>query len=201
MVQLIPYDVIEEALKNDFIDCKHIHDGTCLMDNMKRWARTLKSVSGYYIPFHVIPLLLFKRKQLRKNPVATLKHALVGYIKSLIFMASYVSTVTLTVCILRNLFKTLHPAVQMTAGATAAFQILWEAPSRRDEITLFIFPRFLEVVWNFLKKRKYVKDVQAGQNMMFALAMSAIVYFFHKQPDSLKKSYFSIFKQVLGEKN
>lgn len=64
---------------------------------------------------------------------------------------------------MKNLLKTVGPVVQTTGAIVSAWQVLWESPGRKDEIALFIFPRFLEVTWGLLKRRKLVKDVPTGQ--------------------------------------
>lgn len=51
----------------------------------------------------------------------------------------------------------------MLSGVAAASHLVLESPGRRDEIFLYILPRTFEVIWGFLLKRKYVKNLAAGE--------------------------------------
>ena len=58
------------------------------------------------------------------------------------------------------------------------FAILFEPTNRRAELALFLFPRFLEALWAFLKKRGIVTSVPNGEVLIFAIPMGIIMYCF-----------------------
>lgn len=50
------------------ISCEHQHFGqTCLEFGMEKFKLTFRRSMAYYLPFHLIPLLLYKRKELKQR--------------------------------------------------------------------------------------------------------------------------------------
>ncbi len=48
--------------KGGFLDCKDLHDGTCIEESILRFVTVFKNTYKYYIPIHLIPLIIFKRR-------------------------------------------------------------------------------------------------------------------------------------------
>jgi hypothetical protein len=68
MEHTIPLSRIEEAIHGDCISCSEYHGNSCVLDIMpKRFARTTELMSVTYLPIHIIPFLLFKRKRVLKK--------------------------------------------------------------------------------------------------------------------------------------
>ena len=64
----IPDQVIHNAIHhNGYIECFYLHPGSCESRLPIYFLRTLKTMSKYYLPFHIIPFLLFKRKKLQEK--------------------------------------------------------------------------------------------------------------------------------------
>jgi hypothetical protein len=113
---------------------------------------------------------------------------MIKYIKSLIFMGSYVAILKYMLCKVKNIRgkvdgfyikKTNLLGWNPAIGAFfAGFSIAWEEESRRSEIALFIMPRFFETLWNFLKRRNLVKPMPGGELLVFAFAMGIINYYY-----------------------
>ena len=57
-----------------------------------------------------------------------------------------------------------------------SFACLFEPASRRTELALYMFPRFLESLFLFMEKRGYIKSIPNGEVLVFACAMSIIMY-------------------------
>jgi len=49
------------------IDCCDLHEGTCLMSGIMRVLSTIPKAYKYYIPIHLIPFLIFKRKKVMQR--------------------------------------------------------------------------------------------------------------------------------------
>jgi len=43
-------------------------------------------------------------------------------------------------------------------------------------MSLYILPRFLDAMWNFLKRRRLVIEVPGGRTLLFSTAMSVMAY-------------------------
>ena len=86
------------------------------------------------------------------------------------------------------------------AGFLSGFGLLWEPPSRRTELALYFLPRFLEGVWQFSKKRQWVRpNIKYGEVMLFSVAMGIIMYCYQNEPQNIKKTYLSIFQKFWGD--
>lgn len=46
------------------IDCAHLHDGTCSYSGLMRIISAIPKAYKYYIPIHLIPFLIYKRKRI-----------------------------------------------------------------------------------------------------------------------------------------
>ena len=62
------------------------------------------------------------------------------------------------------------------ASFFCTFAILWEPPHRRLELTLYLFPRFIDALWTFLEKRGLIKSLPNGEVLIFAIAMGIIMF-------------------------
>ena len=76
---------------------------------------------------------------------------------------------------------------------------MFEPAGRRTELALYLAPRFLEAVWNFLLRRKIVVNIRNGEVILFAIAMSIICYCYQNEEDCIKPTYLGVFKKFWGE--
>jgi hypothetical protein len=81
---------------------------------------------------------------------------------------------------------------------------LVESQAKVGEMSLFLLPRFLDALWNFLKRRGLVSSVPGGKVLMFSLATSVLTYCYehevsHIQPEHLRSYYISIMRRLLGQ--
>jgi len=57
----------------------------------------------------------------------------------------------------------------------------------------------MEGIWKFLKSRSLVSDIKFGNNILFAVAMALISFYYHLKGSCIKESYFFVFKQLFGK--
>ena len=84
------------------------------------------------------------------------------------------------------------------ASFICSFACLFEPANRRVELALYMFPRFLEFLYLFLEKRGYVNAVKNGEVLVFALALSVIMYAYQNEERNIKSTYLSMFKKYWG---
>ena len=60
----ISKELLEHVYKGGFIECKDIHQHSCNYNTLLKFQRVFNDAYKFYIPIHLIPVLLFKRKQL-----------------------------------------------------------------------------------------------------------------------------------------
>ena len=60
----------------------------------------------------------------------------------------------------------------------ASLCIFFENESRRMEIALFMMPKMIETIWNYLKRRNMVSQIKYGEYIIFATAMGIINHYY-----------------------
>ena len=102
MVLPISEELKQHIINGGFLDCKDFHDHSCVWEALTRFAIVFKSSYKYYIPIHFIPLIIFKRGRLLREPGKTLSHTLLNYLKSVCFMSLYVCILKYSLCTTKN---------------------------------------------------------------------------------------------------
>ncbi len=199
MVNAFSKELKEHILSGGFVECRHIHDGSCEREAALRFYKVLKLALKFYLPIHLIPTLIFKRKHLKDQPLAVLKSFLKSFIRSVLMLATYCTIFRYLLCQTKNRRHKVDRWNPIISGFCATFSILYEPASRRAELTLYLVPRFLEAVWNFLLRRNWVQNIKNGEVLLFAVAMSIIGYCYQNEEDCIKPTYLGIFKKFWGE--
>lgn len=63
MKSCINIEKVEEVINGAFLPCSEYHDGPCINVLPHRFKSTMDTMYKMYIPIHIIPFLLFKRKK------------------------------------------------------------------------------------------------------------------------------------------
>ena len=64
MVKTISEELAMHVYRGGFIHCRDIHDGSCEWNGILKFVEIWQSAVKFYVPLHVIPVLMFKRKKL-----------------------------------------------------------------------------------------------------------------------------------------
>ncbi|CAD8191844.1 unnamed protein product [Paramecium octaurelia] len=180
-------------------NCEIVHPGqSCEMNILSNLPRIMRSNSKVYLPVHLIPFLLYKRKQFMKNPLSTLGRALVSYFKSICFLSFMVQILRYNWCKQKNLLKKVDPFVPLSGGFISSFALLLESNTRAMEICLSIVPRFCETIINLLKSRGKMMDIPRGDVIVFSFVIAIIHYYYQHDPKSLKNTYYKVFEKIWG---
>lgn len=91
-------------------------------------------------------------------------------------MSTYIAAFRYFICFFKNKRHTIDRWNIILSAFICTFAIFWEPSHRRTELTLYLFPRFLEAVWVFLEKRGIVKSLPNGEILIYAIAMGIIMY-------------------------
>jgi hypothetical protein len=185
-------------LETPLPDCSHYHDNSCLMAKAAKMTHVLKYTGRLYFVIHLIPFLLFKRKEFRKNFLGTTLKLLKGWARSMLFIESYCFVSRMGWCNTVidgkiNKFRAALPIFFSTFG------ILFEAPARRGEIAMYVFPRYIESLKTFLGKMRLWPEIPMGGKLLFGLAIGIIANTFLQDERSVKKHFRWLLKYIMGE--
>ena len=131
-----------------FVTCQpHYHTGSCLGYCTFDWFLGLGRAAKIYSPVHILPLILFRFNELKKDPMKQVLETAKGILLSCMFLTtyvlfcfvcflllidyfSYVFFVKYTNCTIRNLIKKDVTATGFLAGFLTGFACLFERSSR-----------------------------------------------------------------------
>ena len=102
-----------------------------------------------YLVIHILPVLLFKRKELRKDPLKVLSKVFKGWSRSMLFILLFPFAAKVTPCYLKKYigFQAFGGAVGATLSTLGIF---FEQGARKTEITMYVLPRWFEGMYLFL---------------------------------------------------
>jgi len=172
---------------------------------LPQFLHTAESMYKMYIPIHIVPFLLFKRKKLMKkysqtlcSPLPELFKLAKSYTKSVLFAASYTGLLSLFLCLFKNLAGDVNGRITPPAAFISGVALMFENSTRRQEIALFLVPKVLEAFHLLAKRRGFNAKVPIGEALIFGLAMAIIGYFYQFGAEHIKPSYYSACKKVIG---
>lgn len=64
MVKKITPELADFVYNGGFLECKYIHDHSCGWNTVLKFFTIFNMAYKFYGPLHLLPVLLFKRKQL-----------------------------------------------------------------------------------------------------------------------------------------
>ena len=67
MVARISDSLAEHVYNGGFIHCKDIHPNGCIVNAGFKFTSVFRAALKFYIPLHVVPVLLFKRRGLMEE--------------------------------------------------------------------------------------------------------------------------------------
>ncbi|CAI2379991.1 unnamed protein product [Moneuplotes crassus] len=195
-----PKDLAQKCVKGGMFYCQHdLHKGyLCESYAIVRAFQVMKNASKFYGTIHLLPVLIFKLKKLRKEPLKVIKGYVKNVAKSCLFLATYMGLLIYGLCIFRRLLGN-RPLHVIFAGLWTFPGMFWEAEGRRTEMSHYFLSPFLEGVWMWLKKRGLVADIPNGDVLLFSVTMAIIMYCYQFHQSAIKGTYLSLFKKLWGE--
>ncbi|XP_012935165.1 uncharacterized protein LOC101854933 [Aplysia californica] len=175
-----------------FLTCEEagLHEGPCVRQRFEDCLRSLPGFAKLYLPIHLTPVLLFKRKVLKERPWYVLRSLAKNMVISTAFLGVMCSLAKLTICVLRDLAHLPPPLpsyIPAVAGAVCGLALILERFSRRKELSLFVLPHTFNILYIALKRSRFASSLKVphGFTLAFALSMSSIMHAFEREPDSL----------------
>ena len=197
-------ELLSNILKAPGLDCQLpcLHEGSCKEVIALQGMQFVKKVWKLYLTVHVLPYQIFKRKEFRKNPGQCIKNILIAFIRSNLYAMT--SVMVTKAMILHTFDSKIISQVDLNFLVKQTFSspmIFFEHHSRHSDIALYLFPRYAELVWAYLQKKKYVKSFDWFNPILFGLTVglfcNAVARCESKQYKGLKGTYQNFGKYIV----
>ena len=117
------------------VPCTRLHDHACTVETLKKSLQILKTSHRFILLIHIVTLVVFQRKKLRKFPKKMILRTIVGYLK----------TQLLAIC--------------MVAGSKTLFCNLKYVPKKHGKLFVFLVQLFIANSWIFLESKDRINIV------------------------------------------
>jgi len=208
--------IIDSVQKGDygvaFPPCEMVHPwaDSCLWTEVLRFKDVFALMAPVYAGLHLIPPLLFKRKQFMKDPLPLLLKSVKGTIRSGCFISTFVCIFQSLVCFrhqtwwfgqtlpkpLRALWLTKY--YYWVLGATTCLSLFIEEKKRRGELAMYVMPKALEAAWSIARRRAYVPFIPGGEVLLTSAALSMVMSTYQHEPGMLSGLVRTIMYQFVG---
>lgn len=195
---LISQELIDLFRSGKYVACSNFHDGSCEKEAFRRMFALSKTFAMLYGPAHILPIFIFKLKQLMKNPIHVMGHGLFNMLRSVAFGSFFISVTQYTMCQLVKIMGGVRRFNWIVTGIASGATIFIEAESRRGDLALYLLPRVLETIWNLMKKYGWPLRIKYFEVAIFALAMGILSFFLHNDDKHIKPTYRSSLRLLLG---
>ncbi|KAJ2960487.1 hypothetical protein NQZ79_g4092 [Umbelopsis isabellina] len=197
------------------IHCEIVHDGFpggCEGNALRRFARGFSQAFMIYLPVHLLPPLLFRRKKTLENPIDSAIHILKAAMRSSTFLATFIALTWYGVCLTRtrvghqlfniNQAKLDNTLAPLVGCMMCGFSLLIENKHRRGEMALYVAPRAIyslmeRVLGPHRRGRPWEKKVaEASEIVIFASAVSTVLEAMYRRDDMVRSSVKGLMKWV-----
>ncbi|CAD8118809.1 unnamed protein product [Paramecium sonneborni] len=194
---------VEEQLKyiqGQPYKCEFFHPGyTCETQLLHMFPVLFYESSKVYLPVHLLPLLIYKRKAFVQNPIRTTARTLLSFLKSVLFVTFMVEIFRYNCCKqirFRNIVDSFTP---IPGGFIGGLFLYLESENRAQEIMLNVVPRYFETIFNLLKRKGWLKNIPKGDVLVFAIILAIIHYYYQHDQNALKTTYRGVFSKFWGK--
>jgi hypothetical protein len=137
----------------------------------------LKTVSKIYIVVHLATTLIFKRKEIKKNPKKVLKNLIKKICKSVFLVLLYGFWTKCSLCYVPKITYKINTFTALCYCLTGGSMIALESPSRTKMLSMVLFSRLLQSVAPFLNKRQRNPKIPKIEVKPFIVNLSLVHYF------------------------
>ncbi|TFY76234.1 hypothetical protein EWM64_g7778 [Hericium alpestre] len=202
--------------------CAAVHpaEDSCLAVPPLRFLSVFKWMVPVYGALHLIPMLLFKRKDFAKEPARMLLRALLGTSRSSAFLATFVVIYQSFFCFKLYLYKLLKALRESSSfvkppqwlinfliskpsfwmgGLLSGLSLFVEAKRRRGELAMYVLPKGLESAWIMARGKGLVfRTGEFGEAMLTAIGMGMVMSTYQNDPQHLSGFIRRILYQFIG---
>jgi len=192
----------------------HPHIASCSYVPIERFFSVFRWTLPIYGALHLVPMLLFKRQAVFREPVPMVFRAGWGTMRSATFLAVYVAIYQGYYCSAQNAHRALvgRPHIPKwlvatlvskpsywLAGILSGLSVLIEAKHRRGELAMYVLPKGLESAWVAARGKGLVFQTgKHGSAMLTAIGMGMVMSTYQNDPQHLSGFVRRILYQFIG---
>lgn len=182
---------------------------SCIDCNFRRFFTRFRFMLPVYGALHLIPMLVFRRHQVAKEPLRMLLKAGWGITRSCSFLGIFVVIYQSLFCMRSQVMDSKLTPGWLQAilrrkenfwliGFMTCFSLFAEEKRRRAELAMYCLPRALESAWSVARRRAWVPIVPFGETMLGAAAMAMIMDSYKHQPKAMSGIVRNLMYQLVG---
>lgn len=179
--------------------CNVLHRDTpfCSIAAWRFWKAAFLRALPVYLPVYGIPMLLFKHKQLLRQPLQILVPTISNLLRSSMFLSSYCSVCWAVACATTQL-----GLMSQVKGAISGFCggccVAIEKKGRRTELALYVLSQSIPSSWRTLNQLGLVPIIKHGESLVFVFSMAVLMWSYVTRPHLMRSSYLSLFLWFFG---
>ena len=161
-------------------------------------TKWLQKAWKLYFIVHLIPIVLYKRKEFKQNTLKVIANFILGNLKSYAFICANAAFSPVMFCRINKTqiapLTTYLGAVLITGG------VFFEPRGRVEELAIWVLPKFLETAWNYFKKRNgFKKEIPGFLTVLFALSVGVFCELYNSNKSGVKSKYQIIGRKLIGD--
>jgi hypothetical protein len=166
------------------------------------WFYGVYRASTMYGPVHLVPMLLFRTREVMNNPVAMFGYLVNNIVLSSCFLSSYQFLVKISAMPLMEVSQAfgfngvIFPSKFFICGWLTAVSCEFERPSRVNELMIYCATHTMDVAWNWLCQKGLMRSVPYAEVLMFCVACAVT---FSSEQEDIKPTYRSMLQYLLRE--
>ena len=160
--------------------------------------RALWRALPVYIPVYVLPLLVFRMRDILRSPARSLYLTAYSIARSCLFLASCGSACWSAGCFLTNYLGSTSSLNALFAGWLCGASVLIEKKGRRIELALYVLAQAVPAAFRCLHDWGYVPRVRHADAAVFVASIAVIMAAYVLRPHLLRRSYLSLLLFFFG---
>jgi hypothetical protein len=127
-----------------------------------------------YAPVYFLPVILFQSKSLISQPISTFSRVVQNIMQSSSFLAFFITLTWLPILFSRRLLRKDTSFGVFLGCICCGCSIYIERKSRRKELAMFVFPRVLEIWYQYMVSNKIFRPINNGAIWIFSFACAIV---------------------------
>jgi len=168
------------------------------------WFYGLYRAGTMYGPVHLVPMLLFRTREVMNNPLEMFRYLIKNVVLSSCFLSSYQFIVKCSAMPLMEVSQACGlngvawPSKFLLSGFLTALSCGFERTGRVNELMIYCATHTMDVVWNWCCKKGFTRAIAHGEVLFFCVACSIT---FSTELEDIKPTYRSMLQYLLQESN